>query len=288
MVSRIKNTNTPNCLTDARWNVLKADLLATRNAHVSNSKCYRDCTIDLLTTLYKNKCAICERDRGIELQVDHYRPKKARTNITHTQYNNTGYYWLTYTWSNLIPLCSACNQKKSNKFPIASGNTRVTDHVNSQGLNPFNPYDINWLKLIESPLLLNPETDNNLSSHFICDKNGELKGRTSQGWETIKVFKLNRRELKRKRISVKNKITKEIIISFDRFITHQNDQRLKGALEIIFDRLIHGTNIDHELSLYYTFIFKYFNYFIGSRIPSNIRDKVMDYFEEYKLENAIA
>lgn len=285
MVSRIKNTSPPIKLGDNKWNILKADLLLTRNSHDASSKCYRDCTIEELTLLYKDKCAICERDRGIELQVDHFRPKKARANIRHPQYNNSGYYWLTYTWSNLIPLCSACNQKKSNKFPISNTGTRVVDHINSQGLNPFNPYDINWLKQIESPLLLNPETDNNFAAHLIFDKNGKLRGRTDEGNETIKVFKLNRRELKRKRISAKNKIIQEIIKSCSRFVDHRSGPRLKGSLEIIFDRLVQGTSVDHELSLYYTFIYKYFDYFIGTKIPSNIRLKVLDYFQEYKLEN---
>jgi len=287
MVSRIKNINPPTALLASKWDELKADLLKEKNSHEAKTACYRDCTIEELTQLYKDKCAICERDRGIELQVDHYRPKKARANKTHTSYNHPGYYWLAYTWTNLLPLCSACNGKKSNKFPVKPTGIRVIDVLNSQGFHPFEPYDILWLKQTELPLLLNPETDNNLTLNFICDRSGKIRGRTDEGIETIKVYKLNRRELVRKRISIRQKIVNEIILSFDRFLKHKNNYQLKGSLEVVFDRIVQGTHQDHELSMYYTFLFKYFDYFIGTKVPATIRAKAVDYFDEYKVENNI-
>lgn len=284
MVARTKDLNNPSAaLMDTKWNDLKADVLITQNDHEVDSKCYRDSTIEELTLLYKNKCAACERDRGIELQVDHFRPKKARDNKKDPQYNNLGYYWLCYEWSNLIPLCSSCNRSKSNKFPI-KGN-RISSHLNTQNFNPFLPYDINWLNSIESSLLINPETDDNVTSHFIFDRNGKMRYRTDPGNETIKVFKLNRRDLRRKRIKIRNGIVKEITLSFSRFLDHLNEPRFKGNLEVIFDRIIQGTFPDHEMSLYYTFIYKYFDYFIGTKLQGFLRVKALDYFEEYKTEN---
>ncbi len=287
MVSRTKDLNNPPIgLMDAKWDTIKADILITQNAHKADSKCYRDTTIEELTKLYKNKCAACERDRGIELQVDHFRPKKARDNKTHTQYNNPGYYWLAYEWSNLIPLCSSCNRSKHNKFPI-KGN-RVSKHINTQNIHPFLPYDINWLNLIENPLLVNPETDNHVARHFIFDRNGRMRDRTDFGEETIAVFKLNRRDLRRKRIKIRKDILNEITLSFSRFLDHLNEPRFKGSLEVIFDRIVHGTYEDHEMSLYYTFIFKYFDYFIGTKLINVLRIKMLDYFEEYKKENNLS
>ncbi len=287
MVSRVKSSIPPMGLVDVKWDDIKADVLVTQNDHIVNKKCYRDSTIEELISLYKNKCAVCERDRGIELQVDHFRPQKARTYTKNPQYNNPGYYWLTYEWSNLIPLCSKCNQEKSNKFPLAVSGNRISSHLNTQSLNPFSPYDINWLKSVEIPLILNPETETNISKHFIFDKNGKMRGRTNFGNETILVFKLNRRDLRRKRIGIRNIIVDEIILSFDRFLEHRNNSRLKGSLETIFNRIVQGTYVDHELSLFYTFIFKYFDYFIGTKLITVLRAKTLDYFIEYKEENKL-
>lgn len=286
MVHRAKDFSKPPAgLNDTKCDTVKNDVLLDKNNHEADKKCYRDTTIEALVDLYKDKCAACERDRGIELQVDHFRPYKARDNKTDTQYNQPGYYWLTYAWSNLIPLCSTCNRKKSNKFPLSTTGIRIDSHLNTQKRSRFLPNDINWLNLIEVPLIIKPETDQNTGSHFEFDKNGKMIGRTNFGIETIKIYQLNRRELKRKRIGVKNEIVNDITLSFSRFLNHKSEQRFKGNLETVFDRIVHGTNIDHELSLYYTFILRYFDYFIGGKLIGILRSKALDYFNEYKIEN---
>ncbi len=78
--------NPPAELTDSKWSNIKLDVL-TNSDHSAKSKCYRDTTLNELVKLYSNKCACCERSRGEELQIDHYRPKKARNNKD-TTYNN--------------------------------------------------------------------------------------------------------------------------------------------------------------------------------------------------------
>lgn len=61
-----------------------------------------------LRTLFYNKCAYCESDLGDNLEVEHFRPKGGVTeDRTHT-----GYWWLAHTWTNLLPSCIACNQKR--------------------------------------------------------------------------------------------------------------------------------------------------------------------------------
>src|SRR5215216_5117455 len=52
---------------------------------------------DVLNKFYKEKCAYCEQT--CKAEIEHYRPKKA---ITDDKTHN-GYYWLCYTWSNLVP-----------------------------------------------------------------------------------------------------------------------------------------------------------------------------------------
>lgn len=110
-----------------------------------------------LSDIYNDKCAYCET-RERRLQVEHFRPKSK-------------YYWLAYSWDNLLLSCSACNSKKIDVFEIEG--TEATFDVN----------DFKNLNIIsqkyndqEKPKLLNPENkqDSELFKFFKFDKNGSM------------------------------------------------------------------------------------------------------------------
>lgn len=61
-----------------------------------------------LRALFHNKCAYCESDLGDDLEVEHFRPKGR---VTEDQ-THIGYWWLAHTWTNLLPSCKPCNQKR--------------------------------------------------------------------------------------------------------------------------------------------------------------------------------
>jgi hypothetical protein len=288
MVHRNKDFNSPPAaLVDAKWNTLKADLLIERSTHSVNSKCYRDCTIDELALLYKNKCAICERDRGTELQVDHYRPKKPRNNITQIQYNHPGYYWLAYNWSNLIPLCSICNIKKSNKFPLSGWTevNRISDYTNVNGLNPFQPYDLDWLQTQEQPLMINPEHDKTPERHFSFHRNGRIVGRTDEGIETINICRLNRKDLIRERLKIREGFVNAIKSALDDFTNHNNQNELKGELVATFKQIKLNGHKDNGHSYYNLFIYNYYDYFIDAKLPANLRGVSTKYFRQWVSTN---
>lgn len=286
MIHRKKDFSSPPPeLIDSKWSQLKTNLLIEKSSHEVKSTCYRDTTINALRSLYKEKCAICERERGTELQVDHYRPKKPRDNKTEAQYNHAGYYWLTYSWSNLIPLCSKCNGNKSNKFPLTgwSNVSRISDHNNIRSLNPFKPYNLNWLQQKECPLIINPEFDTLPERHFSFNKNGKIVGRTPEGRETINVCKLNRKDLIRERLKIKGDYIIAIKSAFKDFLTHQNESELKGELKAIFKNIKLNTHPDKGHSYFNLFIFKYYDYFIGSRLPNDLRGIFNNYFKDWSL-----
>ncbi|MCB9759084.1 MAG: HNH endonuclease [Alphaproteobacteria bacterium] len=55
------------------------------------------------------KCAWCELSEQIQHNaVDHLRPKSV-------------YWWLTWTWENLLFACRVCNRHKSDDFPLLKG-----------------------------------------------------------------------------------------------------------------------------------------------------------------------
>lgn len=75
---------------------------------------------DRLTQIQHGKCAYCEKkiDKGA---IEHYRPKGAVvTSEDNGVYLQPGYYWLAYSWWNMVLACTDCNSQdfKGNKFPI--------------------------------------------------------------------------------------------------------------------------------------------------------------------------
>ena len=96
---------------------------------------------DALMTLYHGKCAYCET-YDPSPHVEHYRPKRG------------GYYWLAYSWDNLILSCSQCNTKKGNQFPI--NGQKVSFHNTPEEMAQINTLSEDYDKK-EQPLLLMPE-----------------------------------------------------------------------------------------------------------------------------------
>lgn len=286
MVHRIKDlANPPVGLIDIKWNALKATLLSEMNNHKAKVECYRDTTLDSLTKLYANKCAICERNRGAELEVDHYRPKKERNNSTDTQYNQPGYYWLCYEWSNLLPLCSKCNGSKSNKFPLMvwTETNRISTHLNIHGVVDYKPYDFAWLNAKEQPFLINPEQELTPERHFMFHKNGKMNGRTFEGVETINICKLNRKDLKRERAKIKYEYITAIQSALNDYSIYGNKCELKGELKGIFKRIKLNCHVDSDHSLYHVYLYKYFDYFIGSSFPADLRNLINKYFNDVNI-----
>ena len=157
---------------------------------------------DQLSLSYKNKCAYCERI--CKADIEHYRPKKSVVEDN----THSGYYWLCYEWTNLIPSCITCNREgaKHNQFPIL-GNRVVAPTMLLDG-----NLDLILCKAGESPLvdetpfLLHPEVDKPEDYfEFELDPRGEgvrlvgidAKGR---GNRTIEICLLNRIEVKLDRV----------------------------------------------------------------------------------------
>lgn len=72
------------------------------------------------------KCAYCERTPGLDGQpVEHFRPKKhvSRRIGGQRKKDHERYWWLTWTWENLLFACTTCNgpANKGNDFPLVAG-----------------------------------------------------------------------------------------------------------------------------------------------------------------------
>ena len=86
------------------------------------------------------KCCYCERKKDKEeADVEHFRPK---AKVEEAE-DHPGYWWLAYSWENLLIACKRCNQKyKKSKFPLKDESKRAyTEKSDSDE---------------EEPILINP------------------------------------------------------------------------------------------------------------------------------------
>ncbi|MCP3996787.1 MAG: hypothetical protein GY722_17260 [bacterium] len=82
------------------------------------------------TTLRRSsnqKCVYCEQQAAErQLPVEHFRPKGlALGNLQPAA--ESGYWWLTWTWKNLLFACQTCNGNKRNQFPLEEGASRLPE-----------------------------------------------------------------------------------------------------------------------------------------------------------------
>lgn len=102
--------------------------------------------------------------------VEHYRPFDL-------------YWWLAWTWDNLLFACAACNRKggKLDQFPLAEGSVRLAFSEQPPGA--------------ERPLLVDPTIDNPREHiRFVRMPDGRWApiGVSERGRETIKILDLSR------------------------------------------------------------------------------------------------
>lgn len=129
---------------------------------------YREVAEELWSSQY-HKCCYCEQriPKGYN-DVEHYRPKatadrRPGCNATH------GYWWLAFTWENLLFACPACNRSNKNSlFPL---------DVRSSALMPqdFPPGQ-------ERPLLIDPGSTINPVEHIKFVREAFGGARSQQWW----------------------------------------------------------------------------------------------------------
>lgn len=221
-----------------------------------------------LRKLYYNKCAYCE-NISYKADVEHYRPKKK---ITNPQGNNSGYYWLCYEWSNLIPACFECNSRsgKWNKFPIFN-NRLMAPPLNANGNLNFNKCKAAMSPLIgEGPKLFHPEVDI-IEPYIKVNWDGKLSGmgvHSQRGDSTIKVCDLNRANL----VYSRKKIIDDYVSELERIFVLFRKNLINGPALIVMlnERLtdiIDASNIKRPFSIVSFYIINNFQQFVTGCLP---------------------
>lgn len=145
--------------------------------------------------IQKNKCCYCEKEILSSYEVEHYRPCAAYQQDYNGITFKPGYYWLSYTWSNLFYSCPSCNKSKGAYFPLEDSANRDVPHT--VNLNCEN----------EIPLLIDLVNEN--PRNFIVYDGLDPKGRPGnfdKGELMIKAVGLRNEDMYDERRSHWNKI----------------------------------------------------------------------------------
>ncbi len=142
-----------------------------------NSKYKREDIKAALNEIYKSKCAYCEM-KVEQLHVEHYRPKSK-------------YYWLAFSWDNLIVACATCNQNKGTNFELVGDKVKFDPtEINLRNINNSSiGYD-----LIEQPKMVNPEITNP-EGQIKFKRDGVIESEDERFAYTINKCKLDRKWL---------------------------------------------------------------------------------------------
>lgn len=252
--------------------------------------------IDKLNDWYFSKCAYCER--FYKLDVEHYRPKGEVRGEDNELISDTGYYWLGYEWSNLLPACISCNRDggKNSKFPYLKGGTVVS--APSFGADSNLDFSLclathqNFKN--ELPALLNPELDDDFETFFNFVIDDQREGiriigvdKDRRGEITAKICKLNRQEIRQDRLQT-------VVMNFANSISTSIRK-----YKITNDLVLFMSDIDTQLQKLYddvslvklnhTLLRKYivkskdnFNQIVIPFIVPEFQPMLLKRFEEYK------
>lgn len=132
------------------------------------------------------KCCYCEQQvEGKYDDVEHFRPKAGA--VRGPGFPTTGYWWLAWTWTNLLLACKSCNSEfKRTLFPLAPGSAVLTGQQQPPGG--------------EVPLLLDPASEDPIDHiQFHPAERGRwrpsARGGSPRGDVTIRTLGLDRGSL---------------------------------------------------------------------------------------------
>jgi len=135
-----------------------------------------------------NKCAFCENDfsGNASGDVEHFRPKGFSQQASGSAKMYPGYYWLAYSWANLLYSCEHCNRRiKRNLFPLKNPGHRARHSRDDLST--------------ERPMLIDPSGPDDPRDH-IGFRYNKPYGKTDRGLATIHAMALDRTELDNPRL----------------------------------------------------------------------------------------
>ena len=193
-----------------------------------------------LKQIYHEKCAFCESYIKNEVgDIEHFRPKNSSDNQAKKCDKTYSYYWLAFSWDNLLPCCSRCNGKKSNCFDIEGERVEFHDEKLADLHNKIESYNNQ-----EKPKLLHPEYDN-FESDIRFSKYGEIESDNDRVNYTVRICDLNRTNLKESREIVISDFINKLEQHLHSFFKNQDLEYFRVTIEDFLKK----SNIEYEYSL---------------------------------------
>ena len=194
---RLRRGAEPAALTRARADRLGAAITAWATHQPLVFDGYQ-CARSVLWERQHHKCAYCERHQGeAGNPVEHFRPKTNAKQENGAQMSVNHYWWLCWTWENLLFACQTCNSGfKNTQFPIEPGQARLPTPPRLDAPIPAANLDL----AAEPRLLVDPACDDPLDhlrwipiDRTLDERAWEWKPSwvTPRGFRTIKTFGLD-------------------------------------------------------------------------------------------------
>jgi len=206
-----------------------------------------------LRDIYNLKCGYCEKGLlDASKPIEHYRPKRG------------GYYWLAYSWDNLLLSCTECNSAKGDKFPLKKTKVNYANEEFKDIHTLSKVYD-----KIEEPYLINPENEN-IMDKLRFDKKGQIFSDDERVKKTIEICSLDRKSL--------SQLRETIFIDFveDMEGHYQYYKLKKDATRFIptVQNFIKETKKENSFFAFRSFILDNIELFFEDRLLVNIIQKI--------------
>lgn len=196
-----------------RTEVIKAEKYIAENKY--NDRYKHDDIKEKLKEIYHQKCAYCEQSLLDSFPpVEHFRPKAL-------------YYWLAYSWDNLLLSCDPCNTAKGDQFEI-EGVPAKFDDSESQDIHQLSKKYFDT----ERPKLVNPEMES-VEEKLRFQKNGSVQSDDPRVQYTIDTCNIDREEANAKRKTIYDDHLKNIKAQLLKY--KDNKEKREIALSVLKD-----------------------------------------------------
>lgn len=218
----------------------------TSNSYCDDKNRYKVSSVQKkLNEIYHLKCAYCEQKLlDAPKHIEHYRPKAI-------------YYWLAYSWDNLLLCCGSCNSAKGDRFETENSaicyNDEVFEDIHALGTGYDN---------LEKPMIINPEKEDVLDL-ITFDKNGKINSADMRVRHTIDdACNINRDELVQLRMEIVNDFIHRMNEHYLYFKKHKDASRFIPDIE----NFIENCKVENE--------FYAFRYFLLNHVEIFFEDNV--------------